>query len=79
MEPIKRLMSYSEYTREKHAAIFRMYLELLKKEREENALRAEHIGKIYYARVIADSQHPAMDPCYVMRIINKELRNDGQI
>ena len=49
-----------EFIRNKHREIYRKYLELLKKEKSENSLRAEHIGKLYYARIIARDMIPPM-------------------
>lgn len=67
-------LTQRDVIRDKHREIFQKYATLLKKEAEENSLRAKHIGKLYYARVIAGSMSPAMDPFYVLRIINNQLR-----
>lgn len=63
-----------EFIRNKHRDIYRKYLELLKKEKSENSLRAEHIGKLYYARIIARDMIPPMAPKYIQKIINSCLR-----
>lgn len=65
-----------EFIRNKHREIYRKYLELLKKEKSENSLRAEHIGKLYYARIIARNIIPPMTPKYILKIINNCLRKN---
>lgn len=67
-----------EFIRDKHREIYRKYLELLKKEKSENSLRAEHIGKLYYARIIAREMIPPMAPKYIQKIINNSLRENDQ-
>lgn len=66
-----------EYIREKHRMIYQQYLDLMKKENEENSLRARHIGKFYYAQQIADKMSPEMGPLtphFILRIINNNLK-----
>lgn len=74
MRTPNRPITQRELTRDKYREIYRRYSDLLKKESEENPLRAKHIGKLYYARVIAEGMTPTMDPFYVLRIINDQLR-----
>lgn len=69
-------LSPAEFIRAKHRSIFHEYLHLLRQEQAENPVRAEHIGKLYYARIIAARQTPPMNPLYVLRVINKGLRRD---
>lgn len=79
MRTPNRPITQRELTRDKYREIYRRYSDLLKKESEENPLRAKHIGKLYYARVIAEGMTPTMDPFYVLRIINDQLReNDNR-
>lgn len=74
MEAAQEPVSRRDFIRDKHRSIYLKYLELMRRESAENPLRAEHIGKLYYARIIARSLTPAMNPDYVIRIINNQLR-----
>ena len=76
MKTSNRVLIRMELTRCKYREIYHRYLDLLKRENEENPLRAKHISKMYYARVIAKEMIPTMDPFYVIRIINNQLRKD---
>lgn len=74
METRQEPQTRQEFIRNKHREIYRKYLEMLKQEKSENPLRAEHIGKLYYARIIAQDMVPPMAPKYIQKVINNCLR-----
>lgn len=74
METPYESLTRQDFIRHKHREIFRKYLELLKQEQTENPMRAEHIGKLYYARIIAQGMTPPMAPKYIQKVINNCLR-----
>lgn len=78
METHSQPVTQRDFIRDKHREIYRKYTDLLRTESEENPLRAKHIGKLYYARVIADGMTPAMDANYVLRIINNQMRKSDR-
>ena len=75
MDTEQKTETRRDFIRAKHRAICQQYIDLVKKETEENQLRAKHIGKVYYAQVIAQSMNPTMNWEYVLKIINQEIHN----